>query len=123
MPAAPTDISLLIKGAQQLTTAAENQPSAEGAGGFKKIMIALQEFNSKLPTFFATILLVPDDEGMEEDIYLDEELLEAATAGEDAVSGAAPDGKVEQVRCHAYTTKLNSLKRARVMSKRAGQCG
>jgi hypothetical protein len=123
MPAAPTDISALIKGAQQLTTAAENQLSAEGAGEFKKIMIALQEFNSKLPTFFATNLLVPDDEGMEEDIYLDDELLEAAKAGEDAVAGAAPDAKVEQVRCHAYTTKLNSMKRARVLSRRAGQCG
>jgi DNA repair exonuclease SbcCD ATPase subunit len=121
---APTDIGLLIKGAQQLTAAADDQLSKEGAGEFKKIMAALHEFNSKLPTFFATNLLVPDDEDMGEDIYLDEELEEATKAAELAASGAAPNAKVEQVRCHAYTTKLNSLKRARVMkAKQVGQLG
>jgi chromosome segregation ATPase len=126
MPAvAPTDINLLIKGAQQLTVAAEAQLSKEGAVEFKKIMSALTDFNSKLPTFFATNLGVPDDEDMEEeDTYLDEELEEASKVAEAAALGAAPNAKVERVRCHAYTTKLNSLKRARVMkAKKEGQLG
>jgi hypothetical protein len=124
---APTDINLLIKGAQQLTVAAEAQLSSEGAGEFKKIMNALTEFNAKLPKFFATNLGVPaDDEVMDddEDNYLDEELEEASKVAEAAALGAAPNAKVERVRCHAYTTKLNSLKRARVIkAKKAGQLG
>jgi hypothetical protein len=123
---APTDINLLIKGAQQLTVAAEAQLSKEGAGEFKKIMCALTDFNAKLPTFFATNLGVPVDEVMEDDddTFLDEELEEASKVAEAAALGAAPNAKIERVRCHAYTTKLNSLKRARVIkAKKAGQLG
>jgi hypothetical protein len=123
---APTDINLLIKGAQQLTVAAEAQLSKEGAGEFKKIMSALTDFNAKLPTFFATNLGVPVDEVMEDDddTFLEEELEEASKVAEAAALGAAPNAKIERVRCHAYTTKLNSLKRARVIkAKKAGQLG
>jgi DNA repair exonuclease SbcCD ATPase subunit len=124
--AVPTDITLLIKGAQQLTTAADDQLSKEGALEFKKIMSSLHEFNAKLPKFLATNLQVPDDDvmGDDEDTYLDEELDEANKAAELAVTGALPNAKLEQVRCHAYTQKLNSMKRARVIkAKKLGQSG
>jgi hypothetical protein len=92
-----------------------------------KIMSALTDFNAKLPSFFATNLGVPVDEVVmedDDDTFLDEELEEASKVAEAAALGAAPNAKIERVRCHAYTTKLNSLKRARVIkARKAGQLG